>query len=366
MITPPTLLISLAASDGSNPWCFWYGAVEPHRAYEYGSGVAKGGKKLEQIDKVFSFWPDNETTRNDLLDYAFEIEHFDRHLGKMLELLESKGQLDNTLIVVTADNGMPFPRVKGQEYELSNHLPLAVMWPKKIKKPGRQIDDYVSFIDFAPTFLQAAGIDQESSGMEPITGRSLFDIFESDQSGVVNPSRDYVLIGKERHDVGRPNDWGYPIRGIFKDGMLYLRNFQPDRWPQGNPETGYLNCDGSPTKTEILEKRFLPAAGIFWKLAFGKRPSEEMYNVRLDPECMHNLASDEQFASVKQELQSRMVQELTAQEDPRMLGNGDVFEAYPYADPKVVDFYNRFMKGEQLRAGWVNPTDFQPSKPGDR
>ena len=93
-----------------------------------------------------------------MLDYAFEIEHFDAHLVRMLEELESRGQLDNTLVVVTADNGMPFPRIKGQEYELSNHLPLAVMWPKGITSPGRTIDDYVSFIDFAPTFVEAAGL----------------------------------------------------------------------------------------------------------------------------------------------------------------------------------------------------------------
>ena len=68
----------------------------------------------------------------------------------------------------------------------------------------------------------------------------------------MQPARDHVLIGQERHDIGRPHDWGYPIRGIVKNDLLYLHNFEPTRWPACNPETGYLNCDGSPTKTHIL------------------------------------------------------------------------------------------------------------------
>ncbi|MHC4994952.1 MAG: sulfatase family protein, partial [Planctomycetota bacterium] len=238
--------------SGDGPFCFWYGAIEPHRRYEYGSGVAKAGKKLSEIDRVFGFWPDNEVTRHDLLDYAFEVEHFDDHLGRMIAELERRGLLANTLIVVTADNGMPFPRVKGEAYELSNHMPMAVMWGDGIRRPGRVIDDYVSFIDLAPTFLEVAGLSVREVGMAPSPGVSLTDIFESGKSGRVNAARDHVLIGKERHSVGRPNDVGYPIRGIVKDGVMYLENFEPDRWPIGNPETGYLNSDGSPTKTEIL------------------------------------------------------------------------------------------------------------------
>ena len=157
------------AAKGEKPWCFWYGSTEPHRRYEYGAGV-KNGKKLEEIDKVFDFWPDNETTRNDMLDYAFEIEHFDNHLVRMLASLEKRGLLENTIVVVTADNGMPFPRIKGQEYEMSNHLPLAIMWPKGIKNPGREIQDYVSFIEYAPTFLEIAKVPLSATGMAELDG----------------------------------------------------------------------------------------------------------------------------------------------------------------------------------------------------
>ncbi len=352
-----------AKKDGT-PWCFWYGSFEPHRRYEYGSGVKKGGKSIDQIDVVPPFWPDNEVIRNDMLDYAFEVEHFDSHLLQMLNLLESRGELDNTLVVVTSDNGMPFPRIKGQEYELSNHLPLAIMWKKGIAKAGRTIDDYVSFIDFAPTFLELAGLDATQAGMQPTTGRSLVEIIQSEKSGRVIPQRDFVLIGKERHDVGRPNDWGYPIRGIVKNGMLFLINYETSRWPAGNPETGYLNCDGSPTKTAILDGRTQPEMARFWQLCFGKRPSQELYDVKNDPYCMNNLANSPDYQKQLSEMKSFMLTRLKHQKDPRALGHGEVFEKYPYANTKEKDYYNRYMKGKRIPAGWVNPTDYE-EKPLD-
>ena len=341
------------------PFCFWYGGHEPHRAYEYGAGIRYGKKKLDQIDKVFKFWPDNETVRTDLLDYAFEIEYFDQHLKKMLDRLDETGQLDNTLVVVTADNGMPFPRIKGQEYEFSNHLPLAVMWKKGIKKPGRTVADFVNFIDFAPTFLELAGLDAEQAGMHPIQGRSLTEIFNATADGIVCTDRDHVLIGKERHDIGRPHDWGYPIRGIFKGDYLYLRNFEPTRWPAGNPETGYLNCDGSPTKTEILNMRRDGSDPKYWTWSFGKRPEEQMFNVVKDPECMNDLAQKPEVADLKEDMKKQMVAELRQQKDPRMFGRGHIFDEYKYADKSGVDFYERYMGGDKLNSGWVNPTDFE-------
>lgn len=341
------------------PFCFWYGSLEPHRAYEYGAGVNKGGKNTADIDSVPAFWPDNTTIRTDMLDYAYELEYFDSHLQQMLAILEERGELANTLVVVTADNGMPFPRIKGQAYEYSNHLPLAIMWPEGITAPGRTVDDFVNFIDFAPTFLDLVGLSAETAGMQAIARQSLRPIFESEKSGTVDYARDHVLIGKERHDIGRPNDEGYPIRGIVKGDYLYLQNFETDRWPAGNPETGYLNCDGSPTKTQCLDLRTVPGAGIYWNLAFGKRAGEELYRIDSDPECRYNLAGQPEYADLKEQLLGQLTAELTAQQDPRILGNGSVFDAYIYANEQQRGFYERYMGGEKMNAGWVNESDFE-------
>jgi arylsulfatase A-like enzyme len=346
------------------PWCFWYGALEPHRGYEYGVGVRKAGKKLSDVDRVPEFWPDNETVRNDMLDYAFEVEYFDHHVARILEMLEARGELENTLVVVTSDHGMPFPRCKGQAYDFSNHVPLAIMWPRGIQKSGRTVNDYVSFVDLAPTFIEAAGVQWDETGMQPSPGRSLMDIFTSSRAGQVNPERSYVLIGKERHDIGRPHDWGYPIRGIVRDDMLYVRNYETSRWPAGNPETGYLNCDGSPTKTEVLRARKDPQKKIFWDQCFGKRPDEELYETSGDPDCVKNLATDAAHQALKQQLRDFMQQQLKAQGDPRMFGKGDFFDKVPYANKGQRGFYERYMAGESLNAGWVNATDFE-AKPLD-
>ncbi len=350
----------LAAVPEGRPWCFWYGSVEPHRGYEYASGIAKGGKSLEQVTRVPGYWPDDEVVRTDILDYAFEIEHFDRHLVRMLTLLDEKGLLENTLVVVTADNGAPFPREKGQCYEASAHLPLAIMWKRGIASPGRVIEDFVSFADFAPTFLELAGVPWNDSGMHPPAGKSLVPIFQANQGGIVDRERDHMLLGKERHDVGRPHDWGYPIRGIIAEGWLYLRNFEPGRWPAGNPETGYLNCDGGPTKTEILQLRRRGEDARFWQLCFGPRPQEELYDLRSDRDCLNNLADAPEHREIKLRLAAKMREELQAQGDPRINGQGDIFDRYPYANEAHRGFYERFMRGEALNADWVNPDDFEP------
>ena len=352
----------LNAAPDDKPWCFWYGAIEPHRAYEFGVGVRKGGKSILDIDHVPACWPDNEEVRNDMLDYAFEVEYFDTHVGLMLRDLENRGLLENTLVIVTSDHGPPFPRGKGNVYELANHVPLAVMWPKGIRNSGRVINDFVSFVDIAPTLVDVAGMTWSETGMAPTAGHSLTDILRDEPLQTVAP-RDHVLLGKERTDVGRPHDWGYPTRGLVTDEWLYIRNYEPLRWPGGNPETGYMDCDAGKTKSVILHSHRADANDPYWALCFGLRPAEEFYNLKSDPDCVRNLAEQPLFATQKTELSERMSAELRAQGDPRILGNGAIFDAYEHATKSSVGFYERFRNGEKLNAGWIDPDDIEPATP---
>lgn len=369
-LTPPTKGISnndyaanfkefLKNRPKDKPFCFWYGALEPHRGYEYASSV-KSGKNIHSIDSVPSFWPDNETVRTDMLDYALEVEHFDRHLVEMLNALKEAGELDNTIVVVTSDHGMPFPRCKGQEYEYSNHVPFAVMWKNGIVSPGRTVKEYISLIDIAPTFFDVTGIKKEETGMSPMTGRSFMDILKKEKSAT---DRDFVLIGKERHDVGRPYDRGYPIRGIIRGEYLYLMNLKTNRWPAGNPETGYLNVDGSPTKTEVIKARKNPETAFYWNLSFGKREAEEMYNIIADRECMDNLVEKPEFKLLKEKMKNELLEQLTVQQDPRIIGDGSVFDNYPYTGAEKM-VWNRMKQGEKIKLGYVNETDYEPEASG--
>ena len=350
----------LDAAPGDKPWCFWYGSIEPHRGYEFGSGVAKGGKKLSDVDHVPAFWPDNDVIRNDILDYAYEVEYFDSHLGRMLAELEQRGMLDNTLVIVTADHGMPFPRSKGNANVLANHVPFAAMWKNGIKSPGRVIDDFISFVDLAPTFVELAGLKWSQTGMSESAGTSLTDIFYSDKSGQVNPARDHVLIGKERTDIGRPNDWGYPIRAIVKKDVALIENFEPGRWPGGNPETGYMDCDAGATKSFIINAHRKNPADPYWALCFGLRPGLELYHTKSDPDFVKNVAEDEASAVQLKQLREQLHAELKAQGDPRMDGKGDVFDKYPHAAKANVGFYEKFMRGDKVKANWIDPDDIEP------
>lgn len=300
------------------PFCFWLGAHEPHRAYEEGSGLRAGRNPAEVT--VPKYFPDHQVVRSDLLDYALEVEWFDTHLGRALKKLEEIGELDDTLILVTSDHGMPFPRVKGQIYEHGFHIPLAVRWGRQVKG-GRTIEDFINARDFAPTFLEAAGIGPAGS----MTGRSFLDALTSGKSGMIDPSRSVMLVGKERHDLGRPNDWGYPVRAIRTADFLYIRNYEPERWPAGNPETGYRNCDPSPTK-ELLVGGF----DEYYRMSFGKRPPEALYLIKEDPDCVRNVATDLRYAKVKRQLREKLEEELRGEGDPRMLGRADFFDTIQY------------------------------------
>ena len=369
-LVPPTSKISnvdyaanfedfMKSRPKNKPFCFWYGSLEPHRDYEYASSL-RAGKDVSQIDSVPDYWPDNDVVRTDMLDYALEIEHFDSHLGRILKTLEESGELENTIVVVTADHGMPFPRCKGQEYNHANHVPMAVMWKGGLVAPGRKVKDYISLIDIAPTFLEISGVGYEKSGMQQITGRSFMDILKNKKSAI---DRDFVMLGKERHDVGRPDDQGYPIRAMIRGDFLYIRNYETKRWPAGNPETGYMNVDGGPTKTEILKARKNPKTEHYWKLSFGKRASEELYNIKKDPNCMVDLSRDPAWEKQKRELEKEMTARLVEQEDPRISGRGKIFDGYPDTSGAYL-FWNRTMTGEKVPSGWISDTDFEPEALG--
>ena len=338
------------------PFFFWVGGLEPHRRYEYKAGINFGGKNIEQIEKVPNYWPDSDNVKIDMLDYAFEIEYFDSHLERIISELDKRNLLENTIIVVTSDNGMPFPRVKGQVFPYDNRLPLAIRWGKGIKNPGRIINDYVSFSDFAPTFIELAGVNIKNQNMEEFSGTSLKNIFNDDP---IQKKRNYMIIGKERHDVGRQNDKGYPVRAIIAGHYFYSLNFKPNRWPAGNPETGYLNTDGSPSKTEILNLKREGSNEDYWNLSFGKRPEETLYDIRKDPDCIENIAQNNKYSFIKDSLRKVLIEDLTINKDPRILGYGDLFDNYTYAEKRTRNFYERYMNGESLDSDWVNSSDFE-------
>lgn len=328
----------LEQREDDQPFCFWFGCKEPHRPYEQGTGH-RFGKNSETVE-VPGYLPDAEEIRSDLLDYAFEVEWYDKHLGLMLDELDRRGELDNTLVVVTADNGMPFPRAKANLYEDGTHVPLAIAWPAKIPA-GRRVDDFVSLIELAPTFLEAAG----EKVPEMMTASSLLPLLTSGEEGRIDPDRNCVFTGRERHAHARADNACYPCRAIRTERYLYIRNLIPERWPAGDPEL-YRDIDPSPSKNYLLEHRDEEGVRAFFEAACGKRPAEELYDFTREDSCMSNLASDPAYSKVKDKLRKYLETELRKENDPRITGNGDIFESYPYYLPMNEDLPGFKNRGE--------------------
>ena len=319
------------------PFFFWYGGHEPHRVYDEGSGI-KAGKNISEA-VVPSFLPDVNLVRSDILDFYFEIEWFDAQLGKMLQFLHEKEELDNTIIVVTADNGMAFPSAKANLNEYGTHVPLAICWPKKMAGK-RVVSELVSMIDLAPTFLEIANIKE----VPEMTGKSLSPILFEAKSSPKEPFRNYILTGRERHSHARPDNLGYPARAIRTNEYLYILNLKPDRWPAGDPAPvsenngtsaanekslwpGFHDIDDSPTKLMLIEQNVKYSE--YYRQGYEKRPSEELYNILKDPGCTMNLAKEPGLQSLKNDLRKTLENDLKAQGDPRMTGKSDIFDSYP-------------------------------------
>ena len=308
------------------PWCFWFGSHDPHRAYTKGSGIRSGMDPAKV--RVPAAFPDTPEVRADICDYFFEIQRFDQQIGGMVQVLEQAGQLDNTVVVITSDNGMPFPRAKANLYDLGTRVPLAIRWPKRIPG-GRTMDGFVNLMDLAPTFLELAGL----APPKPMTGHSLLPILTSQKSGIQEPGRDAVFAARERHALCRADRHGYPSRMIRTKDFLYIRNDEPARWPAGDPgiktnEGFFGDIDGSPTKDVMIGQKESNAR--LFELSFGKRPKEELYDCQKDPGQLHNLAGDPEYQATLKELSARLTAYLKATGDPRETSGEAPWDAWPY------------------------------------
>jgi uncharacterized sulfatase len=323
----------------NQPFYFWYGASEPHRAYEKSSGM-EAGKDLKDAE-VPGFFPDLPEVRSDLLDYALEIEWFDQHLGRMIDYLESTGELDNTIIVVTADNGMPFPRAKANLYDAGIHVPLAIMWGDKID--GNRIsEELVSMIDLSPTFLEAAGINLADHPY--LEGKSLIPLLKETEE----KHHDAVFSSRERHSSSRWQHLGYPQRSVRTENYLYIRNYRPERWPAGAPVrinddgtktmNAYHDIDAAPSLDVMVDNENNDSIKYYLDLAVEKRPREEFFNLMDDPWCLNNLAQSPEHHKELIDHRRTLGAYLMETNDPRVTGYGEIFETYPRLRGPMRDF----------------------------
>jgi hypothetical protein len=325
-----------ARREAGTPFCFWHGPSDTHRPYRYGEGMANGIDPAKV--RLPACLPDSEVTRRDYADYVHRIQRFDAKCERVLELLEKSGELENTIVVVSGDNGLPFPRCKATLYDTGTHVPLAIRWGAKVPG-GRVVQDFVSLTDLAPTFLEATGVEVSPE----MTGRSLLSILTSAESGLVDSSRTHVLTGMDLHVYANP------CRALRTADLLYIRNFDPEKWPNWPtgkeverfssidytdgtwPDGRYwtFGIDPSPTKQFLIDRRDQPEVKPFFELTCRIRPEEELFDLRKDPDQLHNVVSDPSYAATLSDMRNRLTTELRTSGDPLLAKRDKTAEAAP-------------------------------------
>lgn len=311
---------------GDQPFFFWFGTNDPHRPFDLDAGK-KSGIDPQKI-RLPAFLPDVPAVRGDVADYLSEVERLDREIGDLLQKLERSGQLENTIIVVASDNGMPFSHAKANLYDYGTRVPLLVSsFSKKGLRPKRN-DSFVNLIDLIPTFLDWGGVKQRPE----LDGISLVPVL----SGQKTSHRTEVFLERERHCLCRPEfDYGagYPMRAIRTKDYLYIRNFRPNRMPAGdeaipNTPSVFGDVDGGPTKVYMMDHRQEGPVKNLFALGFGKRPDEEFYVLKGDPYNIHNRVNEAVHAATISQLRNRLDQWMKQENDPRRQGGGDQVDKY--------------------------------------
>lgn len=334
------------------PFMYFWGPTNVHRKWIHDSGKDFWGLNADELKgKVPEFLPDVELIREDLADYLGEAQAFDFGIGVLMETLKSQGELDNTIIIISGDHGPPgFTNGKCSLYDFGCNVPLVIALPPTVVGNNKRVvDDVVCLPEIAPTILELCGVDRP----EGMTAKSLVNILQASGSGKVDPEREFIVYGRERHvSQAREGFKTYPQRALRTGEFLFIRNFEPDRWPMGSPPTGagdddlpafeklrentyagWPDMDASPTKAWIAYNCREGEMRMYYEFAFGKRPARELYRIADDPDQIHNLADDPELASVAEALETKLMEYLEAHNDPRVTGDKMTFERPPFTGP---------------------------------
>lgn len=254
--------------------------------------------------KLPAHYPDTKLVREDFARYYDEIARFDRDVGDVLAELARRGLAENTLVVVSGDNGASQFRGKGTLYEFGIHVPLLVRWPGKVKSKTHSAD-LISGEDLAPTLLDAAGLTPPKE----MTGRSFLKVLQ----GEAHEGRKYVFAERGAHGSGLPTgsapfDLGRCVvskRHKLIYNVLWQIPYQPvdfiatPMWK----ELEEMNKAGK-LSAELSKLYFAPT-----------RPMFELYDLEADPAEMKNLAGTSDVAAVEKELKTALQEWMILERD---------------------------------------------------
>ncbi|MEZ5300707.1 MAG: sulfatase [Verrucomicrobiales bacterium] len=295
--------------DAAQPWLIAYCSNDPHSPW------TRGPKVDPATVKVPPYLHDNAKTRELLAAYYGEIAKFDEQVGNLMKLLDETGSAEDTLVLFVSEQGSSFPYGgKWSVYDTGIRVSAIARWPGKIA-PGSRSGALVSYIDVAPTFLAAAGIDPaqidtgcpDADGARGFDGRSFLPLLR----GEADSHRDLVF---SQHTTVGINGYKepYPMRAARDARYKLIRNLAPDN----TYEIGGIH-QGEPLDSWKADAKDNPALQkrIDWLY---RRPGAELYDLQNDPLETKNLAGDPALAEVQARLQSAMDEWMAQQGDRGM------------------------------------------------
>ncbi|MCD6598317.1 MAG: sulfatase [Bacteroidales bacterium] len=259
------------------PFFMWFASYDAHRSW--GPNEFTGTHIPEQINPPF-YLANGSETKADLAKYYDEIKRFDYSIGEVIKELNTQNILDNTVIIVMADNGRPFPHSKTRVNDRGMKTPFIIHWPDRIKNNGSICNSLVSAIDIAPTIMALAGIDV----LEQFQGFSFESLIDTPGSKF----RNYVFAEHNWHDYEAHE------RMLRNKDYMYILNSRPLA-----PQMGPLDAIGSPSFKELkILKDSGKLSAIQTDVFMVPRPNEELYDYHLDSLQLLNVSSLPEYSKI--------------------------------------------------------------------
>jgi N-sulfoglucosamine sulfohydrolase len=291
--------------DAEKPFYFMVNSHDPHRPYCNPEKLTKGAAMPSRIYKprdvdVPGFLPDLPGVRAELATYLNSTRRLDDTFGKVMQALKESGKAGNTLVLFITDNGIAVPFAKCNAWFHSSRSPLLVRWPGVVNPGSRDDKHFVSVVDFFPTFLEATA----AKGPDGLDGRSFLSLLK----GQTQARREYVFTQIDSKAGGA----AVPMRCVQNKNFGYIYNPFSDGkyWYRNNNEGKTMAAMNQAASTD-------PAIQARVDL-FRYRVPEEFYNLKNDPDCLHNLIDNPAHAEELKTLQTELVAQMKKTGDPML------------------------------------------------
>lgn len=291
-------------SSGERPFLLVIGFVDPHRT---GNGFGNERKHRGEIEVRYDcqgvpvphFLPDSPEVRAELAEYLQAISRMDQTIGRVLQALEHSGNADETLVLYTSDNGMPFPGAKTNVYDPGIHLPLIVRRPE-LRRRGLVNQAMISWVDFAPTILDWTGT--KAPARYSLHGRSFLPVLEVEKP----VGWDEVYASHTFHEI----TMYYPMRAVRTRKTKFIWNIAAGlKFPHASD----LFASSTWQSVLLRDAEMLGSRSVTKYL---HRDEYELYDLEKDPRELVNRANDPAYAALRKELAAKLKDFQRKTDDP--------------------------------------------------